>query len=165
MVSSSKKIPFTAEHARAGQVHALVVGHAKGSVLQSVPEVRMRAGRGIEGDRYFSEVPYGNASRDLTLIANEALEELYQNCGLRLSAVEARRNVVTSGVCLEALIGRRFRLGSVWCIGIEPCPPCLKLEQMTYEGVLRGLARGGGLRAALVTDGVVRVGDPVVPLQ
>lgn len=139
----------------------MVVGRNKGEPLIEVPSVRVRAGRGIEGDRYFKATPYGDASRDLTLIESEALEALWREHGIRLKFVEARRNVVTLGVGLEALIGRRFSVGAVQCIGIKTCAPCLRLQQLTFDGVLRGLAHSGGVRAAILNDGEIQVGDAV----
>jgi len=118
-------------------------------------------GRGLEGDRYFdgsgtfSDRPGG---RDLTLIEAEAVE------AVGLSPGDARRNVVVRGVDLNALVGRRFRVGSVECFGLELAEPCRHLERLTEEGVLEGLAGRGGLRASIVAGGEICVGEELTPL-
>lgn len=149
---------------RAGTVKAIVIGRRKGEPLIEIDSARAYAGRGLEGDRYLRGKPYGDASRDLTLIDAEALTTLRQECGIVLEPTQARRNVVTEGIDLEALVGRRFALGTVQCIGIKLCPPCVRLEHMTVPGVLRGLAGSGGLRAAIVSDGYIHVGAPITVL-
>ena len=78
-----------------------------------------------------------------------------------LTAAESRRNLLTRGVDLDRLVGARFRVGEVECEGIELCEPCRHLEGLTYPGVLRGLVHRGGLRAAILEDGEIAVGDPV----
>jgi MOSC domain-containing protein YiiM len=128
-----------------------------------VERVRAVAGRGLEGDRNFlaEGAPEPHRDADLTLIASEALEALAEETGLVLTAAESRRNLLTRGVDLNTLLGRRFRVGEVHCEGIELCEPCRDLERMTYPGVLRGLVHRGGLRAAIVEGGEIGVGDHV----
>jgi MOSC domain-containing protein YiiM len=129
-----------------------------------VQRVRAIAGRGLEGDRNFLSEgdPQPNRDADLTLVASEALEGLAEETGIWLTAAESRRNLLTRGIDLNALVGRRFRVGEVECEGIELCEPCRHLEGLTYPGVLRGLVHRGGLRAAIVRGGEISVGDTVV---
>jgi len=75
-----------------------------------------------------------------------------------LGYAEARRNVVTRGIDLNALVGRRFRIGDVECLGQRLCEPCAHLERLTSKGVLRGLIHRGGLRADVLTGGQVTTG-------
>jgi len=152
-----------AEHAvasGAGTVEALVVAAEAEAAPVTVERAVARAGRGLEGDRYFDgrgtfSNRYGRG-HDLTLVEAEVLDAL----GL-LSPEEARRNVVTRGIDLNALVGRRFRVGGVECEGVELCEPCNGLAKLTERGVLRGLVHRGGLRADILQDGVVRVGDAI----
>ena len=81
---------------------------------------------------------------------------------LGFSPEDARRNVVTRGIDLNALVGRRFRVGDVECVGRRLCEPCAHLQRLS-PGTLRPLVHRGGLRADLLGDGVIRVGDPVSP--
>ena len=75
--------------------------------------------------------------------------------------IEARRNLIVRGVDLDALRGRRFRVGAVECLGQRRCEPCAHLERVTRPGVLRALVHRGGLRADIVRGGELHVGDPV----
>ena len=85
---------------------------------------------------------------------------------LGLTPAHARRNVVTRGIDLNALVGRRFTIGDVECFGQRLCEPCAHLERLITAagkpGVLRALIHKGGLRADLLSDGEIRVGSSIV---
>jgi MOSC domain-containing protein YiiM len=101
---------------------------------------------------------------DLTLIEAEAVEGLRADTGIDLTGGGHLRNVVIRGIALNDLVGRRFKVGEVECVGDELADPCRHLERLTRPGVLKGLAGRGGLRAAIVRGGEIAVGDPVEPL-
>jgi hypothetical protein len=155
--------------AGAGRVELLAVAPAATAPMRVVERATARAGRGLEGDRYFDGAgTFPNpAARgvDLTLVAAEALEGLTLPSGRRLPLEEARRNVVTRGVDVNALVGRRFRIGNVECLGQRLCEPCAHLERLTEPGTLRGLVHRGGLRADVVGDGEIAVGAEVRALE
>jgi MOSC domain-containing protein YiiM len=102
---------------------------------------------------------------DLTLIEAEVPDELAANDGLRLGYAEARRNLVTRGIDLNALVGQRFRVGDVECVGCRLCEPCAHLERLTQKGVLRKLIHRGGLRADILTTGSITVGAAIERLN
>ena len=133
---------------------------------EPVQRARAVSGRGLEGDRNFfaGEGTQPERDRELTLIAMEALDGLATEHGIEITAAESRRNVATRGIDLNRLEGRRFRVGEVECEGIELCEPCNHLQNLTQPGVLRGLVHRGGLRAAILTDGEIAVGDAVAGL-
>jgi MOSC domain len=129
-----------------------------------VPErAAIDAGRGLRGDRYWSQTGTWSdgdpSGRALTLIDAAVLDSL------GLTGEQSYRNVVTHGIDLDALVGRRLRIGAVECFGARDCPPCLLLERRTRPGVLRALARCGGLRVDVLTDGEIAVGDAVVVVE
>ena len=101
---------------------------------------------------------------DLTLIEAEVLDQLVLPDGRRLEYGEARRNLITRGVDLNSLVGRRFRVGNVECLGQRLCEPCAHLERLTTKGVLRGLIHRGGLRADILTDGHISMEMPFTPM-
>jgi len=133
------------------------------------PQQRVRAvpGRGLEGDRYyngtgtFSPHPQ-KPDYEVTLIQREHVEAFAAASGLAFTARDARRNLVTAGVDLNALVGRDFRVGEVLIRGIRLCEPCGYLARQTSPEVLRGLLHRGGLRAQILSEGDIRVGDPLV---
>lgn len=134
-------------------VESIAIGPT--DALVPVDSVHAEAGNGLAGDRQYradGQRPGGA----LTLIEAEVLEEV------GLSGLESRRQVVTRGVRLNDLIGKRFRVGEVECLGVEICEPCLHLQEMTRPGIIDDLLHRGGLNADILTDGTISVGDPIV---
>ena len=109
---------------------------------------------GVRGDRYFGE-------RNLTLIEAEAIESFVSETGIELTAAESRRQVLTRGIHLNDLVGRRFLVGEVECVGEEWCEPCSHLQGLTRPGVMRGMVHRAGLLADIVSGGRIAVGDAV----
>jgi MOSC domain-containing protein YiiM len=149
-----------------GRVEAIAVAPEPQTAMMLLAEAVARAGLGLEGDRYFEgrgtfSDPHATGN-DLTLIEAEVLESLELPGGSPLAPQDARRNVVTRGIDLNALVGRRFTVGTAMCVGRRLCEPCAHLERLTAPGVLRALVHAGGLRADVLVDGVIRVGDEVV---
>ena len=146
-----------------GTVAAIVLAPQTAGAAHLVERCRAIAGRGIEGDRYATGggtfTAQGRVGQDLTLIDADALEVA------GLSAVEARRNVVTRDIDLDSLIGRRFRIGQVECQGERRAEPCAHLQRLTRPGVLRALVHRGGIRADVLSDGQIAVGDTVQPME
>lgn len=151
-----------------GRVEAIAIATAKEEPMRSLDRARAIAGVGLEGDRYAAGAgtfsSRGGTGRSLTLADSAALAALAAD-GVELDPLDARRNLVVGGVDLDALIGRRFRVGEVECLGARRCEPCAHLERLTGPGVLRALVHCGGLRADLMSDGEIRVGDEVVALD
>jgi MOSC domain-containing protein YiiM len=150
----------------AGQVVEINISPEHEVLPEPVQRVRAVPGRGLEGDRnfYTGEGLQPERDRELTLIATEALDQLGDEHGIDLTAAESRRNVATRGVDVNLLEGKRFRIGDVECEGIELCEPCNHLQGLTKPGVLRGLVHRGGLRAAILSEGEIAIGDSVVAL-
>jgi MOSC domain-containing protein YiiM len=133
----------------------------KAEPVEAVERVTVVAGKGVEGDRMFGDHEPGSG-HDLTLVPAESLEALAEETGIRLEPGQTRRQVTTRGVDVNALVGRRFTVGSVEAVGIELCEPCNHLESLTEPGVMRGLAHRAGINADVVRGGEISVGDPVV---
>jgi MOSC domain-containing protein YiiM len=150
-----------------GTVEAIAVASTATGPMQLVEEAQALAGCGLEGGRYaakagtFTPRAGGGGGYDLTLIQAEVLDELLLTEDRRLGYAEARRNVITRDVDLNALVGRRFRVGDVECFGQRFCEPCAHLERLTTKGVLRGLIHRGGLRADVLTDGRIGIGSAI----
>ena len=148
-----------------GTVVSLHIAAGASAPMRSVPEVHAVPGRGLQGDRYFHCVgTYSDKPRpdsEVTLIEIEAIEALKREYGIDLDPGEARRNIVTRQVPLNHLTGREFQVGEVTVRGIRLCEPCGHVEKLSRAGVLRGLIHRGGLRAQIVSQGTIRVGDAV----
>ena len=139
--------------------------------MQQMTTARAIPGRGLDGDRYanragtFTPRSGRGSGYDLTLIEAEVLDELTLPDGQRLGYAEARRNIVTRGIDLNTLVGQRFKVGDVECVGRRLCEPCAHLERLTHKGVLRKLIHRGGLRADILTTGNITLGATIERLE
>lgn len=141
-----------------GTVVAVLVAPDAEAPMERVSSATAVTGRGLEGDRYGAgRGTFSGRGRgyELTLVADEALAEA------GVSWAEARRNVVTRGIDLNALAGKPFRVGAVECIGRRLAEPCAHLERLTRPGIMRPLVHRAGLRADIVAGGNIKVGDAV----
>jgi hypothetical protein len=151
-----------------GRVVGIFIGPEAKAPLASVGEVQAELGRGLEGDRYWlGQGTFWKRApdREVTLIEAEALEALEGETGVMLQPNEARRNLATRGVRLNALVDRSFRVGEATLMGIRLCEPCGHLERLTGRTLRPGLVGRGGLRASIVTGGVIRVGDAIEAIE
>ena len=150
-----------------GEVVSIQVSEKAGFPMIAVKEARAVVRRGLEGDRHFNQLgTYSDrpdAGREVTLIESEAIEALERDLQIKLDAKDSRRNIVTKGVPLNHLVGRRFVVGDVGLRGISLCEPCSYVESLTVKGVKNGLLHRGGLRAQILNSGTIRVGDRVKP--
>ena len=158
--------PVTAGPALTGTVEQLAVAPRAGAPMQVVGAARAVAGRGLDGDRYalgagtFSPRAASRPGYDLTLIAAEVVEELTAR-DARLDFASTRRNVLTRGIDVNALVGREFGLGDVRCRGLRLAEPCAHLERLSGPGLLRPLISRGGLRVDVLSDGLVSAGATI----
>ncbi len=150
-----------------GKVVTIVTTDRAGAPLRPIPEATLEAGNGLVGDRYyarggtFSDKLKDSADWELTLIESEEIQRFNQSHGLSLPPTSFRRNIVTSDVRLNNLVGRQFRVGSAFLEGIRLCEPCAYLGQLIGPAVVQGMAHRAGLRARIVVGSVVRVGDDI----
>ena len=151
-----------------GTVVAIFISAGAAQPMSSVDAVRAVPGNGLEGDRYFQshgtffQHEEGRPDKEVTLIEQEALEALHREYHLELEARATRRNIVTSGIALNHLVGVEFKIGTARLKGIRLCEPCAHLEMLTGQE-LKGLTHRGGLRAQVIQAGEIRAGSPIVP--
>jgi MOSC domain-containing protein YiiM len=145
-----------------GRVDAIFLSSEHGELPAAVDRVRARAGRGLEGNRYYWDDGTAPSGRAVTLIASEAVEAVASEGDVSVEPAATRRNVLTRGIDVNALVGKRFRIGTVECEGVELCEPCQTLEAMTQPGMIKAFVHRGGLNADILSDGEISVGDPVV---
>jgi MOSC domain-containing protein YiiM len=135
-------------------MHVEAINIGPSDAIAPAESVSARAGQGLEGDRHFFGQGAGPGEA-LTLIEAEALEDV------GLTGAQSRRQVIVRGGGLNDLVGRRFRVGNVECAGVELCEPCLHLQKLTRPGIIKDLIHRGGLRADILGDGRIQVGDTV----
>jgi len=139
---------------------------AGGLAMRPVQSAVAVAGQGLVGDRYQAGTGQWCYDRrlydDVTLIAAEALDAAGAEHGVHLHTGAARRNVETRGVDLLALVGRHFRIREVVLRGNRACEPCRYLDRVTGQPAKAALSGRGGLRATVITGGLLGVGDLVL---
>jgi hypothetical protein len=154
-----------------GEVVGIYVADVKTAPMRSLPVATAIPGKGLEGDRYavgagtFTPPSDRLHGYDITLIESEVLDHLTLTDGTLLAPEESRRNVTTRGIDLNALVGRKFRIGPVRAFGQRLCEPCVHLQRLTRPGVVAGLVHSGGLRADLLSGGEIRVGDRIAAAE
>ena len=147
-----------------GTVESIHIASAAKEPVRALDQAKLIPGVGLEGDRYALKVgTFYKAQPDieLTLIEAEAIEALERDYKVTLRAGEARRNIVTRGVALNHLVGKEFAIGAVRIRGIRLCEPCEHLQQVTGKTLIKGLRHRGGLRAQILTEGTIRLGDAI----
>jgi MOSC domain-containing protein YiiM len=150
----------------AGRLVAIYVAPAASAPMDACDRIDAVAGAGLRGDRYANGTGTysgsGRGPRDVTLIEREAIDAVLAEDGVDVREDQTRRNLVTEGVALNHLVGRTFRVGAVRMRGVRLAEPCAHLEQLTgVVGVRAALVHRGGLRAEVLDDGELHVGDAI----
>ena len=126
--------------------------------MVSSPNVMVQEGKGIVGDRYFKASNRKGPDYQLSLIEREAIDAFNAQFGTRLLPEAPRRNIVTTGVRLNDLCGRQFRVGPILLEGLELCEPCRLFKIRTDPRTLKFFEGRGGLRTRILSSGVLEVG-------
>ena len=133
--------------------------------LRRLPSARLVPGVGLEGDRYAlgggTWARYPDLEKQLTLIDTDAVAAVAAEAGADLTPGDTRRNLVTTGIDLPALVGRWFAVGDALLFGMKRCPPCAHLERLTGVKLVKAMAHRGGINAAVFGGGLVAEGAPV----
>ena len=154
--------------AQRGSVVSLYIAPQPSGPMESVSEVRAFADRGLEGDRFFRQswIAANRPDKAVSLIEEETLRIAAAELGTEMFGDRTRRNIVTRGVPLVELLHREFTVGGVRMHGIRLFEPCGHLEKISQlPGIFRVLEHRSGLKAAILSDGVIRVGDGIAPRQ
>jgi MOSC domain-containing protein YiiM len=118
-------------------------------------EVHCLAGRGLSGDRFF-DFQHDYVGQ-ITFFAQEVFEEVCRRLVVDdKSPGVTRRNVITRGVDLNSLVGKKFEVQGVAFEGMSECAPCHWMDQAIAPGAEAALHGRGGLRAKILTDGWLR---------
>lgn len=137
---------YRGHHGKAAGEHPII----------EVDELECVAGRGLRGDRYFDHQP--DFKGQITFFAGEVHERMRRELGLTdASPASFRRNVITGGTDLNAWIGQEFEIQGVRFRGAEECRPCYWMNEAFRDARAEAWLQGnGGLRARILTDGILR---------
>lgn len=149
-------------------IKAIYIASGSGVPMQAIEQADLMAGQGIVGDRYYTDSGTFSGKlkdlpdKELTLIESEQIDLFNAARGFKLDYGAFRRNVVTAGVHLEDLIGRKFTIGRTTLQGIRQCEPCAHLAGLLGHAVLSDMVHKAGLRAAILTSGKISPGDAII---
>ena len=148
-----------------GVIEDIYLAREGGAPVERVEEVEAMIGCGLEGDRYCSGTGHWSRfERDcqVTFVEGEDLDLIGLETKVRVGNGEHRRNIVTRGVSLEDLRGRRFRIGEAVFGHGRPCSVCRHVERLTEPGMTQALKGRGGMCARVLRGGRLRSGDAIV---
>lgn len=150
-------------------VERLFLSPARGAAQVACPSLELTAGQGVAGDRHCGRADW--AGQNLTLVEAEEIEAFCAASGRELDLSLTRRNVVTRGVRLNTLVGRRFRIGDCVLLGVERCEPCATLGRRLANAAFAAPAvvsywvGRGGLRADVLVAGRLACGDELTLIR
>lgn len=128
--------------------------------LQAVAKANAVAALGLEGDHRMTKTP--GSGRQVTLISQEFIDQIAGHMGLPgIDPARLRRNVVISGINLNALRRQRFRVGEALFEATQLCHPCARMEQELGPGGVVAMLGYGGLCVKIIEAGIIACGDPV----
>lgn len=146
-----------------GKVEGIYICPKRGEPTVLIEQAHVVPGMGIEGDRYFTRHrttnPASKLGQEITLIEMEAIEAICHEDGVIITPGQTRRNIITRGISLNDLVDRSFRIGAIQLRGIRLCEPCNYLASRTDPRILHSLVHRGGLRAEIITEGIIHIND------
>ena len=126
--------------------------------IKEVKQISLLAGKGILGDLHFQE--YNDPRKQLTLIESENIDYYNKNFNLNIPYLSFRRNIITKGIQLNDLVGKKLLIGKVELKGIDLCRPCKNLQEILKQNnIIKEFLRKGGLRCKILNNGIINVGD------
>ena len=128
--------------------------------IEEVESIEVLANKGVVGDRHFDN--YNDPYCQLSLIEAENIDEYNLKFGLNIPYLDFRRNIITKGIKLNDLVGKKFSIGNVEVEGIDLCRPCRHLtEMLDQENILKEFLRKGGLRCQILSSSKINIGDTI----
>ena len=143
-----------------GEVLRLGIAKNNNQPIKEVNSIEVLANKGIIGDRHFHE--FNDPYNQLSLIESENIDDYNIRFGLNIPYIDFRRNVITKGIRLNDLVGKKLKVGSVELDAIDLCRPCRHLtEMLNQKNVLKEFLRKGGIRCQILSSSNIHVGDKI----
>ena len=147
-----------------GKVFKLGITKDNNKEIEEVNSIEVLANKGVVGDRHFDE--YNDPYNQLTLIEAENIDYYNTKYGLSISYKDFRRNIVTKGIQLNDLIGKKLKIGEVEIEGVDLCRPCRHLtEVLNQPSILKEFLRRGGLRCQILNSSKISINDEIKVLD
>ena len=128
--------------------------------INEVSSIDVLANQGIIGDRHFKQ--FNDPYNQLTLIESENIDYYNIKHGLNIPYIDFRRNIITKGIKLNDLVGKKILVGKVELEGIDLCRPCKHLcEVLGQENIIKEFLRRGGIRCQILTSSSIKINDKI----
>ena len=142
------------------KVYKLGISANNNQTISEVNSIKVLANQGIVGDRHFNE--FNDPYNQITLIESENIDYYNIKYGQNIPYKDFRRNIITKGIKLNDLVGKRFQIGKVELEGIDLCRPCKHLSEiLDQDNIIKEFLRRGGLRCQILTSSTIEVGDKI----
>ena len=142
------------------EVFKLGIAAKNNQPIKEVNSIEVLANKGIVGDRHFND--FNDPYNQLSLIESENIDEYNIKFGLDIPYINFRRNIITKGIQLNNLIGKKIQIGNVELEGVELCRPCRHLtEMLNQKNILKEFMRKGGLRCQILSSSKISIGDKI----
>ena len=146
------------------EVYKLGISIEHNQSINEVNSINVLANQGIVGDRHFKE--FNNPYNQLSLIESENIDYYNIKYSLNIPYINFRRNVVTKGIQLNDLVGKKILVGNVELEGIDLCRPCRHLtEVLGQDNIIKEFLRRGGLRCQILSSSSIKIGDQIKVLD
>jgi len=141
-------------------VSNICITSESGQEMEVKQSVEVLANKGILKDRYFNEI---NAKdKQITLIESENVEYINKSIGTNFLDIDFRRNIITKGISLNQLVGKKIKVGQVTMKVHRLCDPCKYLQDLLKQkNLVKTLLNKGGLRCEILTDGKIFINDNI----
>ena len=146
------------------EVYKIGISNKNNQKIKEVNSIDVLANQGILGDRHFQE--FNDPFNQLSMIEAENIDYYNSKYGLNIPYVDFRRNIVTKGIKLNNLVGKKLQIGKVKLEGIDLCRPCKHLSKvLNQDNIIKEFLRGGGLRCQILSSSTIEVGDKIKVLD
>ena len=146
------------------EVYKIGISNKNNQKIKEVNSIDVLANQGILGDRHFQK--FNDPFNQLSMIEAENIDYYNSKYGLNIPYVDFRRNIVTKGIKLNNLVGKKLQIGKVKLEGIDLCRPCKHLSKvLNQDNIIKEFLRGGGLRCQILSSSTIEVGDKIKVLD
>ena len=148
----------------AGQLTWIGLRTERKGKIEVVEEVEAVETLGLSGDRRCLGTP--GSSRQVTIISHEFIKQIQHYMGIDhpIDPALLRRNLVVTGINLNALRHQTFQIGSAIFEATAQCHPCSRMDKALGPGAVAAMLGHGGLCAKVVRSGQLKIGDDVTKL-
>ena len=142
------------------KVFKLGITEINNKEIKEVKSIEVLANKGVIGDRHFKD--FNDPYCQLSLIESENIDYYNLKYGLDIPYINFRRNIITKGIQLNELVGKKLKIGKVNLEGIDLCRPCRHLtEMLSQDNILKEFLRRGGLRCQILSSSSINIGDDI----